>query len=135
MKNITIKQLDDLHSMFTRLSQTDDEGWGVCPYCLKPVHYKGSHCCHLIKRGKMILRFNSINTHIGHATCNQADTSEETNKKFEDFLISEHGESIVDSLKIIQDNYKSYSRSERFELYEELKLKIYNAKLLKSFEI
>ncbi len=64
---------DDAFSLFTRLNESDDNGFCTCCSCGKIFYYKDGDCGHFVNRVKKSLRFSEINCHAQCKSCNRFD--------------------------------------------------------------
>ena len=109
--------LDQIFSVYIRLSNSDDEGYVTCCNCGKRMYWKESTNGHFIKRRHRTLRWDERNCAPECAPCNTADV----NLGFAEYLVEKYGPKIWRILntqknlrekitpqerKIMADNYK-----------------------------
>lgn len=65
-----VKNLDKYFSIWIRMRDSDDKGYGKCFTCNKILHFKDAHCGHFISRRHMATRFNEQNCGLQCPACN-----------------------------------------------------------------
>ena len=65
-----IKKLDQIFSVYTRLSVADNDWYITCPLCWARVHRKQAQNMHFITRSVYKYRRNEKNCHAGCMRCN-----------------------------------------------------------------
>lgn len=95
-----IQALDDLHSLYIRLIETDDHGWGNCYTCGRSVFYKEADCGHYVTSVHYAARWVRENTHLQCKECNQGKDGNVD--VYEDELIEEYGIEMLDLLDTLK---------------------------------
>lgn len=65
-----IKKLDQVFSVFVRLSVADKDWYITCPLCEARVHWTKAQNMHFIKRSVYKYRWDEKNCHAGCVKCN-----------------------------------------------------------------
>ena len=63
-------KLDRIFSLFIRIRDSDDKGYGHCITCGKLINYKEGHCGHFISRRHQSTRFDERNCALQCVSCN-----------------------------------------------------------------
>jgi hypothetical protein len=110
--------LDQIFSTYIRLRDADEDGYVLCCYCRGRVHWRESQNCHYVGRRHRTLRWNELNCHAGHASCNGADVI----LGYTEYMVARYGPDVFSLLnthknsrekitpherKIMADNYKN----------------------------
>lgn len=119
-----MKKADEIFSLYIRLRDTNEEGFGVCYTCGKKVFYKRNtlglrhgECGHYVSRVNKSLRYDETNCHIQCYYCN-----EQLRGNFIEYrkhLIKEFGEKVVEDMEFTQsDKITALQLEEIYELYK-----------------
>lgn len=96
-KRNLIHALDDLHSLWIRLEESDDHGYCICFTCGRPFHYKEIDCGHFRSRSDSRTRWIRENT---HAQCSDCNRYKQGNlDAYEDRLCEVYGPDILEVLQ------------------------------------
>jgi len=66
-------RLDKIFSLFIRLRDSDEFGYGNCVTCNKKVYYKEAHCGHFMSRRHLSTRWDEDNCALQCVRCNIFD--------------------------------------------------------------
>lgn len=64
------EKLDAAFSLVIRLTNTDENGFGFCCTCGKPLYYKQGHCGHFMSRRHLSTRWEEKNCGLQCVSCN-----------------------------------------------------------------
>ena len=59
-----VRKLDAIFSLYVRLRDTDENGYGKCITSGQIIHFKDADCGHFISRNNMATRFNEKNCNL-----------------------------------------------------------------------
>lgn len=65
------KRIDPPFHRFIRLRDTNDEGYGTCCSCNKPIHFHDGQAGHFVTRQHKATRWDEENVHLQCIYCNQ----------------------------------------------------------------
>src|SRR5689334_25200382 len=71
--SLLIRELDDLVSIFVRLSAADENGTVMCVSCDARLYWKDADCAHFIGRSNMATRYYLPNLAPACKECNRHD--------------------------------------------------------------
>lgn len=116
-------KLDRIFSLYIRLRDSDDNGYGRCISCRKIVHYKDADAGHFINRKHMSLRYDEKNVNFQCRPCNRFDEGNMTG--YARGLICKYGEDVIKYLEVKKYNTSKICRTVYLELikYYENKVK------------
>lgn len=95
-------KLDKVFSIFIRLRDSNNEGYGQCITCNTPRHWKGMDCGHFIGRQYMSIRWEETNCHSQCKICNGYGQGEQY--KYSLAIIERYGQDELDRLHIKKRN-------------------------------
>jgi len=117
-----MNKLDSVFSEYIRLRDADANGYIRCYCCGYPVHWKLAHNGHFFGRRYLGTRFNEQNC---HACCVPCNTYQNGNlKAYEEHLIREYGEGIIDKLEMLKNTLTKLAPYEVEEMKEEYRQKV-----------
>lgn len=114
-----IKELDDLVSLFVRISAADDTGTISCVCCGSRVYWKDSDCAHFKDRDNMATRFYLPNLGAADRECNRFDHYNHI-RRWEQKL--SWGQQV--ELNAMSHVLTKYTRPELEEMIEDYKVKV-----------
>lgn len=115
------KKIDIEHSIYIRLKNTDDTGWGTCYTCGIPIHYKMGQCGHYpyASRENMLLRWDK---HIHKFQCRDCnEINDGCPDAFRDGLINEMGAGSVSKVEFVARKPFKWTRSEKEAILRDFK--------------
>ena len=65
-----VKKLDTIFSQYIRLSESGNDGYGICITCGEKKFWKEAQACHFFTRGRQATRWDEDNVHFGCYRCN-----------------------------------------------------------------
>jgi len=89
-------KLDKVFSIFIRLRDSNNEGYGQCITCNAPRNWKGADCGHFIGRQYMSIRWDEKNAHLQCKNCNGYGQGEQF--KYALQIIDRYGQDEIDRL-------------------------------------
>lgn len=116
------KKLDEVYSLYIRMSHADEKGMVQCYTCSKRDHWKKMQCGHYISRRHKSTRWYEKNTKVQCVGCNVFNQG--NGPAFAQHLIKDYGPSILEELEIKKNNIFKGGKVEISFLTEE-----YNTKL------
>lgn len=122
MKNSTQSSADRLFSIYIRLRDSDENGYGRCISCGKIVHWKDADAGHFVNRKHLNLRYDEMNVNLQCRSCNRFD--EGNSAGYTQGLIKKYGENIIEVLRVKKSFIKKYSPFDYGVLCEYFKNKI-----------
>jgi len=66
-----VKRIDKVFQLYIRLRDTNNEGYGSCCSCNKPLHYKEGNAGHFQPRQYRGIRWHEDNVHLQCVYCNR----------------------------------------------------------------
>lgn len=124
LSNSELKKVADF-SMRQYLLKTAS-GFGEriwCPIKKRSYHKDQMHSCHFYDRGIMSLRYNLRNVHLISAVSNTFDAQVQVegykskhHKEYEEFLVSEYGDSVLDFLREKSKEIKVFYKQDYIEV-------------------
>jgi len=100
-KKELIKILDRCFSEYIRLSAADDQGYIICPTCLKVYHWKDMDCSHYVNRDHLSVRWDERNA---IAQCQSENRFQSGNiYKLRQVLVDRFGEKEIQEVEKLAD--------------------------------
>jgi len=93
-----IKKCDKYFSLFIRLRDSDDTGYGRCITCGRVNHYKRMDCGHYIKRQHIQTRYDEQNCNVQCKYCNCFEQG--ANEKYKIAIDKKYGPGTSDKLEM-----------------------------------
>ncbi len=124
LSNSDLKKVAD-HELRQYLLKTTS-GFGErywCPLKKQSYHKDNMHCCHFIDRQCMVTRYDLKNVHLISAVSNTFDAQIQVegykskhHKEYEEFLLEEYGESVLDFLLEKSKEIKIFYKGDYIEI-------------------
>lgn len=111
-------RLDKIFSLFIRLRDSDEFGYGNCVTCNKKVYYKEAHCGHFMSRRHLSTRWDEDNCALQCVACNlfnqgrQYEFSLYLGRKRAEYLLNKSRQTV------------KFTKSDYLELINKYKLKV-----------
>jgi hypothetical protein len=124
LSNSDLKKIAD-HELRQYLLKTTS-GFGErywCPLKKQSYHKDKMHCCHFIDRQCMVTRYDLKNVHLISAVSNTFDAQIQVegykskhHKEYEEFLLEEYGETVLDFLREKSKEIKIFYKEDYIEI-------------------
>lgn len=114
-----IKELDELISLYVRISAADETGTISCVCCGSRVYWKDADCAHFKDRDNMATRFYLPNLGAADRECNRFDHYNHINR-----WSARMGNYNADLLDTASRGLQKYTRPELEEMIEDYKVKV-----------
>ena len=108
-KGVSEAYLDSIFSKYIRLKYADEGGYVTCCYCGGRLHWTEAQNCHYVGRRHRTLRWNELNTHPGHGTCNGADII----LGYTEYMVARYGAEVFRLLTAAKNNRQKITPFER----------------------
>jgi hypothetical protein len=124
LSNSELKKVADYWMRQYLLNTTAGFGERVwCPIKKQSYHKDKMHCCHFYDRGIMSLRYDLRNVHLISAVSNTFDAQVQVkgykskhHKEYEEFLVGEYGDSVLDFLREKSKEIKVFYKQDYIEV-------------------
>ena len=124
LSNSELKRLADYWMRQYLLNNASGFGERIwCPVKKQSYHKDKMHSCHYIDRQCMILRYDLRNVHLISAVSNTFDAQVQVegykskhHKEYEEFLVSEYGDSVLDFLREKSKEIKIFYKQDYIEV-------------------
>lgn len=116
MKLTGMERLDKIFSEYVRLRDADYNGYIRCYCCGYPIHWTNAQAMHFMNRRHLGTRFNEENVKAGCIPCNMYQNG--NLKAYEEHLIKEYGENIIDKLTVLKNAVTKFSPYEIEKMIE-----------------
>lgn len=128
-----LSAVDRYNSIYVRLRDTNEHGYGLCFTCKNPVHYRSAQAGHYIGRGNMQVRLMEENVNIQCVKCNEHKHGNLDN--YEQALKEKYGEEVLDKIHKEAKKSEKMMSHELKEKEEDLRGKCVLLLLEKSFNL
>lgn len=120
-------KIDKVFHEYIRRRDVNEDGYGACISCNKPIHYSESDAGHFISRKQMATRYDERNVNIQCRKCNRF----EYGRQFE--YAQNIGLELAEELLQKSRQIHKLLDSEWQEIFEEFKNKLENLKKSQNF--
>lgn len=110
-------RLDKIFSLYIRLRDSDEFGYGNCVTCNKRVHYKEAHCGHFMSRRHLSTRWDEDNCALQCVACNLFNQGRQY--EFSLFLKGKAQTLLKKSRETVK-----FTKSDYFDLINKYKVKV-----------
>ena len=124
------KKLDRVFSIYVRLRDTDESGYGRCISCGQIIHWKKGDAGHYVNRKHMSLRYDEKNVNLQCRACNRFDEGNMIG--YNHGLIEKYGDNVIPYLQIKKNNPCKIGDFEYSVLIKDYSKKVKELKKLKS---
>jgi len=111
-------RLDKIFSLFIRLRDSDEFGYGNCVTCNKKVYYKEAHCGHFMSRRHLSTRWDEDNCALQCVACNLFNQGRQY--EFSLYLGQKRAEHLLNKSR----QTVKFTKSDYLELINKYKLKV-----------
>lgn len=108
------EKLDRVFSVYVRLRDSNDFGWGTCVTCKRHILWKEGDAGHFMTRNHLATRFHPHNVHLQCKGCNGPRGGEQYAHGLA--VDERHGEGTAEKLRLLSKKQHRITRHE----YEEL---------------
>ena len=127
------KLCDDIFSLFTRLRDSDENGYGNCFTCNRLGHFIKMDCGHFIKRQYLPTRYDEKNCNMQCKPCNHFEQG--LNEVYEKRINEKYGAETTKTLMIKKWNKSALYRFEYSLLIRHYQFKILELMQTKQFQL